>query len=110
MKSKLQRLFVTKPLSILGEKLNGCWSDKLLKCPASRKPPALPNHRFPLPVRIAAFSGLSAGNIRKIHVALLCVLVPAKHGNDRFRKFCIIRLVDAARVYPEMVQTITLSL
>jgi hypothetical protein len=38
------------------------------------------------------------------------MLIPAKHRVDRFRKLYVIRLVDAARINPEILEFILCSL
>lgn len=50
------------------------------------------------------------GHIRQIHIAPLGTLIPSEHRVDSLSIFYLLRLVDTARVYPDVFQPVMCSL
>ena len=71
----------------------------------SSKPSTSPEGLFPYPLVI--YFGVGFGDIQKVDVAARCVLILPKHGIDRCAKLNRILLIDAASVYPEILQSIS---
>src|SRR5437868_14536164 len=82
---------------VLIKEHNKQWSQQFLECPTPLEPSAF--SKFPA-VRI------HAGNINKIYIANCGTLVPSEHSVDGFRKLRTAALLDAARVYPNILVTI----
>lgn len=99
-----------QPLAVPGEELDAGWRYELLQRLASREPPAASKSLFP---RYA--EGLSVGDllwhkdVRQVYVALGRALVPAEYGVDGCTELIAGRLVDAACIYPEILEALYCS-
>lgn len=102
-----ERQFSPKSLPLCAEEVNQPWCNQLLKRPTSRKPSTRPEGLFPSPF---ATRSLRCRHIRKIYIAADGVLIPPKHGVDRCAELDRISFVNTARIYPEVLQSISFSL
>jgi hypothetical protein len=91
--------------AVLREEFDRRWSDELLKGPSAGKPSAVSKSQLPTGVVGSAEGGRR--DICEINVAFRRITVPAKHGIDSFLELRVVRLVDAACVYPKELQTVT---
>jgi hypothetical protein len=76
-----------------------------LQCPSSGEPPTLKEC-----YAVSSRASTRHRHIGDVYVAPHCLVIPAKHGVDRFQKLCAARLVDAAGVDPEVMEAILCSL
>jgi hypothetical protein len=98
-------------LAVLKKELDEFRSNKLLKSPASLKPSASSECRFPRqPIALANSVDVSYRHICQKNVAFGRVAVPSKHRVDTSLKLDSIGFVDIACVNPEILQAIVSSL
>jgi hypothetical protein len=98
---RLKRQLAPKSLTLQAEEVNQPRRDELLKRPASSEPSTVPEGLFPYPLVIRF--GVGFGDIRKIDVAVYCILILPKYRIDRCAELNCILLIDTAGVYPEVL-------
>ncbi len=105
MYHRLKRQLAPKSLTLQAEEVNQPRRDELLKRPASSEPSTPPEGLFPYPLVIRF--GVRYRDIRKVDVAVRCVLILLKHGIDRRAELNRILLINVVGVYPEELQSIS---
>ena len=82
------------------EELSGRY--QLLQCPSPREPLALPEER------VLCLWTPRIWYVLQKRIAYFCILVPREHRVDRLRELFAARFVDAARIDPDIIESVLL--